>query len=81
MIQAGREIFRLECQACHSLGGYRDIGWLLRRKQLTSQPAILAILGVLDKILTSSVMPPFAGTAKEKEALSHFLTSVVQPSS
>jgi hypothetical protein len=81
MIQAGREIFRLECQACHSLGGYRDIGWLLRRKQLTSQPAILAILGVLDKIPTSSVMPPFAGTAKEKEALSHFLTSVVQSNS
>ena len=81
MIQAGREIFRLECQACHSLGGYRDIGWLLRRKQITSQPAILAILGVLDKIPTSSVMPPFAGTAKEKEALSHFLTSVVQSNS
>ncbi|MDY7017501.1 MAG: cytochrome ubiquinol oxidase subunit I [Nitrospirota bacterium] len=81
MIQAGREIFRLECQACHSLGGYRDIGWLLRRKQLTGQPAILAILGVLDKIPTSNVMPPFAGTAKEKEALSHFLTSVAQSNS
>ena len=81
MIQAGREVFRLECQACHSSGGYRDIGRLLRRKQLTSQPAILAILGVLDKVPTSNVMPPFAGTAKEKEALSRFLTSVVQSNS
>lgn len=81
MLLAGKEIFRLECQACHSIGGYRDISWLLKRKQLTSQPVILTILGVLDKIPAPNVMPPFAGTGKEREALSHFLTSVINQSS
>lgn len=81
LVQAGREVFRLECQSCHSVGGYRKIGWLLRRKQLTNQPAISAILGVLDKVPTPNVMPPFIGTPEEKEALSHYLASLVAPKS
>jgi len=73
-LAAGREIFRLECQSCHTIGHYRSIRGLIRARNWDFE-AIHLRLGSLDKMV-NGVMPPFAGTAEEKQALARFLASL-----
>ncbi len=69
-LEAGRELFRLQCAGCHTVRGVRNdivglIGDLTYRgliAQLTGQGRVL------------DYMPPFAGTEAEKEALAAWLT-------
>jgi len=83
--EAGREIFRLECTACHTERGHLGI------RRLVEGRGVAAITGVLDaaavprradgapgawsdpdvRVATwlGRRMPPFAGTAAEKHAL------------
>ena len=83
--EAGREIFRLECTACHTERGHLGI------RRLVAGRSVAAIAGVLDAIARprradgvagswsdpdvrvatwlGRRMPPFAGTSAEKHAL------------
>ncbi len=72
----GREIFRLECESCHTLDAYRGVKHYLAMRQW-DQNKIQVMLGVID-LMHNGVMPPFAGTAEERGALAAFL-STVQP--
>lgn len=67
--QAGREVFRLSCSQCHTVDRYLAIRPLVRAK---SAPA-------LERVISNLVtwrhrrMPPFAGTDRERRALSVYL--------
>jgi len=83
--EAGREVFRLECAACHTERGHLGILRLVRGKGVA---AITALLGATAKPVAADGrpaawsdpgvrvatwlgrrMPPFAGTEAEKRAL------------
>jgi len=68
----GEKIFRIQCQSCHTVDGYRSMkdlarGWdrefLFRR--LTTLPA-------------TGIMPPFMGNEQERRALAEFIGDVVE---
>lgn len=69
MLEAGREIYNLECMSCHTIGGNaNDIverisgyGYQGLRAQISGQGKVLGY------------MPPFLGTEQEKDALVAFL--------
>ncbi len=68
---AGRELFRLECQICHTVNGYNGIkplisGW--------TEEDIYDALGKLDRLKT--FMPPFVGSDDERKALAKWLSSL-----
>jgi hypothetical protein len=67
---AGQAVFRLECAACHTLGGMND-----PTVHLKGEPAaaIDPFIGSLHEI--HPFMPPFMGTAQERRALAEFLAS------
>ncbi len=81
----GREVFKLECTACHTEAGHLGIRPLVQGKSVTAIEAILASLaqpvtadgeptGWADRELRLTTwlgrrMPPFAGTEREKRAL------------
>ncbi len=73
-LEAGREIFHLQCQSCHTLDGYRSMRKIIQKRNW-SYSALRTNLGSLDKMF-NGVMPPFAGTEEEKEALANFLISL-----
>jgi mono/diheme cytochrome c family protein len=76
-VEAGSEIFRLECQSCHTLGRYRGISKLLKTKSW-DEAAIYARLGTLHSMVNGA-MPPFVGTEQEKAALARFLAQLNAP--
>ena len=71
--EAGREIFRLECQCCHTIHGIRND--IALRVQRFSYPGLLTQLSSQGN--AQNFMPPFIGTEEEKEALAYYLTTVV----
>ncbi len=73
-LTVGREIFRVECQSCHTVDGYRSIRKIVSKKKWGFS-AIYSRLGLLDKMF-NGVMPPFAGTDAEKTALAMYLASL-----
>lgn len=77
-IQAGEEIFRVECLSCHTYDAYRgvrnrliDRGW---DKNITSQ--------MISRIehMQKGIMPPFAGFESERESLSDYLHNNISQS-
>jgi len=69
-LQAGREIFHLECLACHTIGGVKnDI--ITRTKNFTYMGMISQLYGQ-GKVL--NYMPEFVGTQREMEALAAYIT-------
>ncbi|SDN21322.1 cytochrome bd-I ubiquinol oxidase subunit 1 apoprotein [Desulfonauticus submarinus] len=73
-LKAGKEIFNLECLSCHSIGGWlRDILRLTKKYDVRGLEAQLSGQG---KIL--KYMPPFVGTAKEKQALAKYIIYELQ---
>jgi len=72
-LQAGEEIFRIQCLSCHTIDHYNGIR---SRTNKLSERGIEAQLTGMGKINT--YMPPFAGTQKEKKALAAFLYEVIQ---
>ena len=69
-LEAGRELFRLQCQACHTIGGRKnDI--LKKTKNLTYMGMIAQLYGQ-GKVL--GYMPEFVGTPAEMEALAAYIT-------
>lgn len=75
-VAAGREIFRVECQSCHTADRYRGMRRLLTARQwdVTARTAMLASLDLMH----NGVMPPFAGTDRERTALSAYLATLYQ---
>jgi mono/diheme cytochrome c family protein len=73
-VVVGREIFRVECESCHTTDSYRGVkGYLALRQWDRSK--IQAMLTGLD-LMHNGVMPPFAGTDPEREALAAFLATL-----
>jgi len=73
-ISAGREIFRLECQSCHTEEAYRGLKQYLTLRAW-DQTRIQAMLGGLE-FMHNGVMPPFAGTDAERAALAAYVSSI-----
>lgn len=73
-VPVGREIFRVECQSCHTTDSYRSVKKYIALRQW-DRSRIQAILPSLD-VMHNGVMPPFAGTDAERAALATFLSSV-----
>ena len=71
---AGMEIFRIQCQSCHTIDGYRGIRKVLVEKKW-SQTAISRRISSLENMF-NAVMPPFAGTDEERETLAAYLTTL-----
>jgi hypothetical protein len=71
---AGRELFRLQCMACHSVDGYNSVR---RRVQGWSRDVLDTQLEKLEKL--PGRMPPFAGTGAERRALAAWLSSLQRP--
>ncbi|MGD9125525.1 MAG: cytochrome ubiquinol oxidase subunit I [Desulfarculaceae bacterium] len=70
-LSAGRQLFALLCMSCHSIGGPRnDIVVQTAKLDAKALNALIVKMGGADK----AFMPPFPGTAQEKEALTVYLT-------
>jgi mono/diheme cytochrome c family protein len=67
-IEAGAELFRLQCLSCHTVDGYNGVRNKIDR---LTERGIEAQLTGMGKVNT--YMPPFAGTGDEKKALAAFL--------
>jgi len=67
-MEAGAQIFRVECEACHTVYGYNGMRFMVRG---WSQGLIREALGRLDEL--KGFMPPFVGTPTEREALVEWL--------
>jgi mono/diheme cytochrome c family protein len=73
-VAVGREVFRVECESCHTVNAYRGVKKYLALRQW-DQNKIRLMLGSLD-LMHNGVMPPFAGTDPEREALAAFLSTI-----
>ncbi|NCC24500.1 MAG: cytochrome C [Deltaproteobacteria bacterium] len=72
-LQAGRELFRGQCSACHSIGGpLNDIQPLTAKFSVFGLEAMISGIGKVYEY-----MPRFAGTAEERRALTGFLVHEV----
>lgn len=73
-IAVGREVFRVECQSCHTVDSYRGVKRYLEARQW-DRDRIQAMLTSLD-VMHNGVMPPFAGTDSERLALANYLSTI-----
>ncbi len=73
-VSAGREIFRVECSSCHTPSSYRGMHQYIVLRQWDPDK-IRAMLGSL-YLMHNGVMPPFAGTDAERDALAAYLGSL-----
>jgi mono/diheme cytochrome c family protein len=78
-VAAGKEIFRVECQSCHTVSSYRGVSRLIAQRHW-DHDKIQAMLGGL-YLMHNGVMPPFAGTGAEQAALAAYLATLVPASS
>jgi mono/diheme cytochrome c family protein len=73
-VAVGREVFRVECESCHTISAYRGVKKYLVLRQW-DENRIQAMLTALD-MMHNGVMPPFAGTDPERMALASFLATL-----
>jgi mono/diheme cytochrome c family protein len=76
-VAAGHEVFRLECQSCHTVDAYRGIRQYLVKNEW-DQNTIYQMLGGLNFMhdIEHGAMPPFAGTDAERAALAAYLATI-----
>ncbi|MFC0878209.1 cytochrome ubiquinol oxidase subunit I [Saccharicrinis sp. FJH2] len=72
-LQAGAEIFRIQCMSCHTIDNYNGIK--SRTNRLTERGLVAQLTG-MGKVNT--YMPPFVGTEKEKDALAAYIYEDIQ---
>jgi len=72
-IDAGEQLFKLECHACHTLNGYNAL--IPKTTKLTERGLVAQLEG---QGKFNNYMPPFAGTQKEKEALAAYIFRKLQ---
>lgn len=75
MYEAGREVYKSQCLTCHTVDGWRSKRALSKRLDGWSEETIKGFIPTMHHV--RPVMPPFVGTEKELEALSHYLYNVV----
>ena len=68
-LEAGREVFNLECMACHTIGGLQND--IVPKIEQLGYQGLVAQLSGQGKVL--GYMPPFLGTSEEKTALASYL--------
>jgi len=73
-VAGGKEIFRVECQSCHTADAYRGIKQYLKQRNWDEE-TIYQMTGGLD-LMHNKVMPPFAGTEQERAALAAYMAEV-----
>ncbi len=73
-VAVGREIFRVDCESCHTANAYRGLKHYIELRQW-DESEIQAMLGGLD-LMHNGVMPPFAGTDAERGALAAYLHAI-----
>jgi mono/diheme cytochrome c family protein len=66
---AGRELFRIMCHSCHSMGGFRNN--ILKRVADMTPDDVLNIMETMG--YDRGFMPPFPGNIEEREVLSAYL--------
>jgi cytochrome c553 len=71
MILAGKDVFQLQCQSCHTVDGYNAIRPMVRGWPESYIDHQLENLQTL-----KGFMPPFLGTRKERRALAHWLSTL-----
>jgi hypothetical protein len=71
MISAGMDVFRLQCQSCHTIDGYNAIRAMVRG---WPEYYIDHQLGNLQTL--KGFMPPFLGTQRERRALARWLSTL-----
>ncbi len=71
LLEAGEDLFRLQCYACHTVGGINND--IAIRTASMSYPVMLKYLETIHE--RRYFMPPFAGNAAEKRALAAFLVA------
>lgn len=74
-LQAGKMIALIECSSCHVLdeNGLRSLPMMMKKLGFKEAEAVEGFLDALDG---SPYMPPFHGTAAEKNALASYLVSL-----
>ncbi len=72
-ITVGGEIFRVECNTCHTVQHYRGLAKFIHQRRWTYD-VLYPMLDAID-LMHNGIMPPFAGTARERAALARFLIS------
>jgi mono/diheme cytochrome c family protein len=77
-LAAGHDLFRLQCQSCHTQHAYRGMKKLLQARGWNEQELYNSI-SRLDKMVNGT-MPPFVGTNHERKALAAFLVQLSSPS-
>lgn len=70
-LEAGRQVFKLDCSACHTVHGYNPVAPLVAD---WSEGYIDYQLQRLDEL--KPFMPPFVGTEEERQALAAWLDSL-----
>jgi len=73
-LRAGREVFRIQCESCHTIQGYNGIKPMVK---LWGEEYIKTQLRHLDTL--KGFMPPFMGASVEQRALAHWLASLSEP--
>jgi mono/diheme cytochrome c family protein len=73
LLEAGAEIFRLQCMACHTLDGYNGV---LNKSDELTERGLEALLTGMGKV--NAYMPPFAGTSQEKKAVAAYIYRELQ---
>jgi mono/diheme cytochrome c family protein len=71
MMAAGKDVFQLQCQSCHTLDGYNAIRPLVKGWPVEYIDHQLENLQTL-----KGFMPPFLGIPKERQALARWLSSL-----
>lgn len=72
-MEAGRELFNLQCLSCHTVNGLRND--VVARSERYTHLGVLALLHGQGKVQT--YMPPFAGSDQEREVLAAYITEAL----
>ncbi len=68
---AGQDVFRVQCASCHTVEGYNGVGPLVRGWTEEYAAHQIERLNML-----KGYMPPFMGTAQERDALARYLLTL-----
>jgi mono/diheme cytochrome c family protein len=68
ILEAGAEIFRLQCLSCHTVDGYNGV---MNKSDKLTERGLEALLTGMGKV--NSYMPPFAGTEQERRAVAAWI--------
>jgi mono/diheme cytochrome c family protein len=74
MLQAGAEIFRNQCFACHTAGGMNNN--IAVRTAYMDYPSLVNYIDKIHDI--RYFMPPFAGNVSERKALAYYIIKGIQ---